>query len=1437
MPTHQPNRTTGGDPPAASKIRVIEVRRHIVDPAKASPEELKLAIEAVSETAALESVRISMEAFEGLGDFLRGPLAPFLAEDPLAAKPAPSAAPLDAVTVRTLLANPAVRPIISARGAAATSERSAARRGAAEILTRPATRVRGVAAEGGRDLGLAAEEPIVVTGFAVDPGTACLSAGDRRWFMGLDAMAASGAYTAAAFASHGDGRFPEYFGRPPRKGALAVQSESPSRLVQQTAAALSYYLGGAAAAVVAAHLNAARRGDPGASPAMAVALTPSRSILNWVVKAPAEAPAEAGSAKPTWRDALTASRLRYLMERLSRAETVAAADPAEWAYDMNPLNDLFRVGALSVYLFAITEGRESERLDEFLARSSVLFTRQVQLGKLARAATAATARARAYMTIVEDKFGTARSNEVLDSLRTAVGARNRAAPGGSLAQLSDSVQVDDPAAVVAALTKRERAVVETEYENRRKQWEASVANRCPHVLAARRLRTAATAEEANEALRQLEAYFAPDRLSAGDSWLMCRSCGFRALCPHVRDRVRMEARRTPYAEIRTRLLKYAVRGSPTDTDFHTYFCRICSEKLAEIFEDADASEAGRFGTLDSGLRTKIWVVAIGVARDVRFPMPTDERRFASAAAAAVYPHLMATEEAASKGRRRKEATEADDEIDPRTQLYIVLFVYAYVLDLVQSTQGAKSQEVGFAGVKLGARASSYAESMLRAIAEKHRGVIEQIENISEEFIKSRFVEAYRAVRSDGPASLHPTSPEEELAVQTTSIDPIYRYAGVAARVAGAIPSGFSVGPAGMRREFETILGAGIPAIVKLARESSKDPALAPLYLRRTGLEVPFGSSLEFLVKDPRVNLYARMYEPPAGEEGEEARRAFLDFSAGEPGNRNPASGIHQWIGGEEGISQFIRWGGRDRGRERGRNAPPQPTKERPTPKFRTPVGKYAMAERGEFFAAYRLFAEYTKRITSPEAQEAYANSLAAYKLCEDGLRMAKATEAVKTYYDFKFARSQQYVHAVAPITSVYDEDGAKHDWGKGATYFYTGADGTEVSFRGAAAVAAARGSGALLPTMTLADIACPVCGLKKSEIGRLDIEKTERSVRATFEIGSLFLFYESRCPSSAAGGLHRWSGADQRCSACGITADILKAAAAGEAAKNTDARNYYDRHLAAFNKARGELRAQAPAVQNAKPVADSPVSEEATSWQPDYTIIVRAAKLAGVTPATIEAIGSTEGREYADIIEGKGVPPLPSAPSDPRILTADAETRLFLADYGQLRSAGRRAPSEKILAVLEAAGVPKHEYGTLAVIMPDVGRGYRDTFQAILRERTPADAYTFAIQSLCRMAVEVASPAPGRPPWAAVLGAEFSKRELAVILRSQKLFSKPGNFNWAIFEADDDADTPQDQVGDVGEDVLQEIMSRSGEEAPEDPFSGENMDYDTSEDNPNNEPD
>jgi len=1408
----------------ATTIRVVDVRRDLVDPVTAGLEELEIILNTSLEIPALEPYQDAVLAFLDIARELQGPLAPLLP------RPPSSTETLDAILVRELLANPAVRPIISARGPAATAERVDS--SPTVIHTRPATRVRAVDSTGG-DIAIAAEEPINVAGFAIDPyaaGSAVINATGGGVFLGNSAYATSGTYSSALFAASGPVSPPEYIREPTspsdplekrlqKRGFKTVSIGDPPRdivnaLLMQIQIAVSFYFSGAAASIALARVMAAINQVPGTS----------RKLLALFNHPPLH-PRDAAVPLNTWRDKLANERLQYLISRLARFEPINNDDG--WVYDLTPLNALYRVGALGIYLYALTEGRESMKIDDFVERLAIRHTKAQKLALIEHAFVLAAAQARIYVIIVEDKFGNVRSSKLLNALSSVQGSRSQGAPGGSLALPSDSVQVNDPNAVLELLSKREREVVTTEYANRQKEWKASATNKCPHVRHAHRLRSATSSRAAMTALAELSKYFKPDRKKRSQAsgaaeleWLLCTNCGFRALCPHVRERIQLESRRASYNEIRTRLQKYAVkirREAQSGTDM--YYCRICSEQISDASEDRNAEQLGRFGNLDSGLRTKIWVVALNAAPNIRFPTPTDERQFANTAASVIYPLLMETEEVIiKKGRRRKIQSSQDDEdeIDPRTMLYIILFVYAYILNLVQNTQKARSQAVSFVGVKAGARMSAYADQMLRLVAERHRGIISQIEDVTAEYIAARFTGAFRLIRGEAVSGLDRADPEEELAIQTTTIDPIYRYAATVARVAGDLPIGRPSGPVAARREFETVLGASLPGIVKLARNSARNPELAPLYVRRTGVEVPSGGTLDHLLKDPRVNLYAKMYEPNKSAAGSAAIDAF--HAIAEAANI-PAPGIRHWVGA--GASRRAK----SRAKSRAKASRPKRTGPRPEDTL-------ALAERGYFFESYRLFAMYTKSIVDNKAEELYQRELAKVRRSERGLRVARAIVSLKSYYDFEFDNSMQFKPTSVAITSIYDEDGIRHEWGNKATYVFTSPE-VENPIKiegGVAAVKAARLDGKITPVMTLVDLICPICGVYASKTDTLDEAKTEANVRATSEIDSFFVFFESRCPE---GDLHDW-GSGSTCVKCGLEVAVLKSVG-GQISKNSVAREYYKKYFDKFSSERQIVRSLA--TKTAKTTQKYVPPTETIDWKPDYTLVVKAAELAGVTPATIEAIGAMEGREYENIVEGLGVPPPPTAPSDPRIYTGDAEVRRFLGDYGTLRNYNRVAkPPSRITELLVAAGVPKPEYNTLADVLPDVGAGYRNQFTTIMRTRSPAMVYTFTIQSLCRMLLEVATIKSPSAEWATRLGQMFAKQELEAILHSQKLFSKPGSFSWSVFDdANMNVEGTQDQAGDVGEDVLEELLVNVGEEAAEDPYSGDHIDYDVSENNPNNE--
>ena len=894
---------------------------------------------------------------------------------------------------------------------------------------------------------------------------------------------------------------------------------------------------------------------------------------------------------------------------------MAAEDPNTYIYELSPLFDLYRAGALGIYLYALTEGRESPAIAAFLEREGMAYAKAQRLRQLDRLSALAMALVRQYLLIVDDKLGTPRYNKLMEELRRRVGrgVRRQGAPWALPKSPIPTVLIEDPGVVLGLLSAKERALVLTEYENRKLEWEAQVKNQCPHVRLARRLRTTPTAQDALDILTELGKYIVEPRgkgapidalrdragavrddagrdereadASPQTQWLRCKNCGFRVICPHVRDRVRLEGRGVSYDEMRTRLARYAVRyaarASDGDGESYTYFCRICSERLAEFIEEDRAAELlGRFGDLEKGLRAVVWVTALTAAPAVRFPTPTDPKQFASVVTEAVYPLVMAAEEEASRktrGRGRRPVTsdagaarnEDDEEepIDPKLRLYAILFVYAYVLNLIQSSETARTKggEVGLVGVRPGSKISVYADHILTHVATTYKGLLSQIEDISAEFITARFKEAFRLVRGDaGDLRLKPVDAEEELANQTVMIDPIYHYAASLARSHGDLPPGRAGSPAEARKEFELVMGDALPSIVKKSREYAKLPALAPLYAKKLVIEVPADTTLEFLNKDPRVNLYSGLYQPKWSAADAASVKQFYALAGVAPGVR--ATGLNTWIGGREP----------DR---RGHRGPPPAAKPVARTEAKEKLGlarwdpatgsAQAEIERGYALESYRLFATFTTAVSSRTALERFLADLKAARAAEAGHQLARAFAALKCLYSFGFVKSRQFEQVDVAVTELYDENGERHAW---TVLVFRAPDGAliEVDAKGATR-AIEKGT---IVDAALVNVKCAICGVLRTGTGALDVAKTARAVRITAALISFFGFYEARCPK---GGLHAFAagsstGGGARCGKCGMP-ESLSADPAKRTLRNPEARAYYDQFEGVFAAERREIAA------------------------------------------------------------------------------------------------------------------------------------------------------------------------------------------------------------------------------------------------------------------------
>lgn len=1012
--------------------------------------------------------------------------------------------------------------------------------------------------------------------------------------------------------------------------------------------------------------------------------------------------------------------LQYLLWRLSKIRNdVPADDPNSWVFDLSPLYDLFRTRAFDAYLQIITHGRDSA--ETFLMEEAA---RQLQIqfaDTQAKNTFKQMAMAAQYIQIIEDKLGASRANDM-----------PRFTNGGS------------PERILASLQPKERVVVKTEYENRVQMWKSRTGNKCPHVKIESRMRSAATMADT---ARQLQALLAFGQVSSKSTqkksldWIYCRNCNFRLICPHVRDKIILEAKKSTYDEIRTRLLKYVTTGrTSSETNSLEYFCRICGEQIADSSEDDTAEIMGRFGNLDESLRTVIWAEAVNAVADVHFQIPVDPRQFASASVDMLYNVILSIEKPlkASQRSRAKQTTVSsvegqDDEILPIARLNVILAVYAYILNLIQSPKS----NMRFENVRPGAKIDATIDAMMTRIVERHGGLITRMEEISQEFIMGRFQELFRAIKGLG-ADIHlrAVDAEEELWRQLVQIDPVYHYAARMARIANVLPVTADVSrPEIARKEFETVMGASLPQLVKNARANAKKPEFAQLYGKTLIVQIPPGTTLEYMYKNPEVNLFAKMFHPKIDER---LASPFLDLSKDLSQDLS-----HEITGGK--VTAF------KKGLQKSNK---ESVLWRPLRSASTSVFDYGLVA-----ISYDLLVQYETTILNRESEEKYLSRLKTVLRAERRYLQIRRELATHPRIPFDFGAIRfrpQPVH----IGMLFDENGFHHDWS--IFIMSTGKTEKMLELRQKSVLKAIL-SGELTDAK-LVDVKCSVCGITQTQAESLDENKVRESLRLANQMDTFFQFYESRCPE---GNLHVWPD-NSSCQKCGLRSGLLSARRVEpSAALAAESRDYFSKYANKFDMDKQILSAALEKPEFSEELSESESSKQAvkdlSGWKYDYGIISKVADLVSaasgtqasgaqssvtpalVTPELIESMGAMEGRTYADVLEGKNAPPPLASIGDARIFAIASIVRGFIMEYNRLRFIIKNPkPSQFLTNIVEKAGVPKHEYEQLSHSLPEIGTDFITKYRAIIDEteerggpRTPLDVVNFGIEYLCRLVLQL----------------------------------------------------------------------------------------------------
>lgn len=409
--------------------------------------------------------------------------------------------------------------------------------------------------------------------------------------------------------------------------------------------------------------------------------------------------------------------------------------------------------------------------------------------------------------------------------------------------IDDVINLED---LLGKLTPNDAKIVETEYDNRVQHWKNIAVNKCNHVNILHKMRKAKTMEIMKQYFDQLTGEYI---VAKSSSWLLCNVCGLNVMCSHEYDKREMEINSESQQDIRKRMIAYSAK-----TSFgNEYHCKICSEITAKIDVDRDI-DVDSSNPKNALLRSKTWSLFLILIKYIRFKLPTNERIFTQNSIAIVLPFIIMQDTINEKKRRRRvknfnptevnSSNEIVEKLDPRSVLTIITFVFAYLLILAE-------KDIGFENVKPNSKASAYIPVMLSIINRHFGASLAMIDDISNDFIKSKIIEAYRQMTECNIAKIQGDGLNtESIFKKLMQNDKIYKYAEYA----------YMLDNNGKTPEFKDIMSKTPSQLLKESFALMKDPELSKIIIRRSGLDIPQNGTFYENLMRPEVNIMSNIYK-------------------------------------------------------------------------------------------------------------------------------------------------------------------------------------------------------------------------------------------------------------------------------------------------------------------------------------------------------------------------------------------------------------------------------------------------------------------------------------------------------------------------------------------------------------------------------------------------
>jgi hypothetical protein len=1075
-----------------------------------------------------------------------------------------------------------------------------------------------------------------------------------------------------------------------------------------------------------------------------------------------------------------------------------------------------------------------DEVNAFLAKLSQRRADTAHREALRQASEEQTVRARQYLIILETKLGRPRLEQVVHKLASDSIHYDIDCPRDVLA----AIRATDPRAKKTKAPKGETSpdanLVLAEYDNRLKEWELQLDNTCPHVNLLRQYRAADSLYRQRSLMRRIQEYL-PTKLPQ-QTWISCKRCSFRLMCPHVLTLHDLKQQQAPYETIRRALAKFADETQASSATYTT-FCKICSEELFFRAEDARDIEAiGAIGGLNSDFRKFLWGKMMrigdpprGVPPLLRYSQPVDPSRFAAEASDICHPLAILAQSSSkirqTKGFARRKRNAEEEEYSPGQQLLGIIYLYAYLFGLVlglpprrnrDSTREEQTVKVSLDGVRSNTSPDILASTLLTHLVKTHPLLLSQLDNVTHEQIGNQFRDAYRHIQdTHGRMMLVAQDGAKVFMTNVTKLDPYFALVRSGVESSGEEPLRWTHTPAQAARLFKIIMGVSLTDL--LAEKFSKEymPFVRAVLARRGGIEYPTGVAPEWAYYIPEIRLYKKAW----GTRDKKALRYWeqlLVSGKARRGENDLASMvINSATGGAARPRRHAKAAVASRRPAGNRPAGNRPAGNRPAgnrPAGNRPAGNRQQAKIEAYTDGLYLTILYSTMVYDEPTWARYLEVLDLARAREAPRLQDQAywVQPSPNNYSAELKGPSPQIGVLAPISQLYDEEGEPHVW---SIYLWRDtASGNDKQFTRKdlnKALNTARIARKPSPVKgcKFKDWVCSTCGAHWSQTGSLDAEKVRFHLSARVRLDTFYVYYESRCP---AGGLHEFNQqkATPECSKCQIKTNLLTPHGRRDSPK--EALAFFQKYVKVFEKDGGrsgdygqETRSDAPTPQGAKQPS-KPTERDFDSVLRLTTLLTSRKRKGGRPPPTtaeIESMGGGGGRTAEEVRSGQKAPPPPEDVDNPRLQMCDNNFRELLSRYcvyfyeRQDRGAPKKfALLPRALKLAEAYFVP---YRAMLA-------GARAATQADQTQWATALMY-FSIDTFCRVALEMVEAGDNET-------AGFVIDTVSDILRKESMFTIPGEFKWAVFgDAEDSRGSDQASISMSAADSTTDDIRRYGD--------------------------